>query len=283
MPHPFGDNAEVRRRLIGHLSAETLPRIVQLTVPLFVGVRDREPQLVASGLILEIGTSRFLITATHALRAWPGISISASETLVEIQGDGVTIHTEGCEPGSESDKLDVSVLRLDRRIAELVAADQVLSIADLDLSASAVGQDSFLMSGYPERRNRDGLTGDSITVHAYSLLMHDGDEGLYQALGLDTQAHLALPFDPNDTWDVERQVTAPNFQGISGGGLWRVPSGDAAPLRATRLAAIAVEQHRKGPHRHVLATRVRLVLAAVHERHPDLRASLENALRDAVA
>jgi hypothetical protein len=281
MTHPFGDDSEIRRHLVDHLSAQTLPRIVQLTLPLFAGRRDRAPQLVASGIVLEVGTSRFLITATHVLRDWPGVSISIGDLFFEIRGDRVTIHSEGCEPGSDDDKLDISLLRLEAGLAERIEADQVLMIADLDLSASAVGQDCFLMSGYPERRNRDGLDGESFTVRAYSLLMYDGDEALYQALGLDAQAHLALPFDPNDTWDMERQVAAPNFQGISGGGLWRIQSDDASPLRETRLAAIAVEQHRKGRHRHVLATRVRLILTAVHERYPDLRATLEDALRDA--
>jgi len=77
-------------------------------------------------------------------------------------------------------------------------------------------------------------------------------------------------------------LTAPDLEEISGGGLWRVPIDDA-PVRDTRLAAIAVEQHPKGRDRHVLATRIRTVLSTVHHLHVDLRQPLEAEYRDLVA
>ena len=282
MPHPFGEDIELRRRILTFLSEQTLPRIVRLTMPLFVPDDRGKAQLVASSVILRIGPARVLVTATHVVNDWPGIAINVGDALLQVRGQHATIYTNGTRAGSPEDKLDLSLIRLDPALAERILPFNVTSLADLDLTTPVVGQDPFVLGGYPERRNRDGLKGEQFTAHAYALLMHDGEQALYDAIGADSASQLALPFERNDVWEIERQVTAPNLEGISGGGLWRVPI-DEAPARETRLAAIAVEQHQKGGNRHVLATRIRKVLSTLHQLYGDLRQPLEAEYRDIVA
>jgi hypothetical protein len=251
-------------------------------MPLFVPDARKLPQLVASGVVLQAGPARVLITATHVVNDWPGLAIDPGDELLTVRGQHATLFTNGAAAGSDADTMDVSIIRLEPDLAERILPTNVARLADLDLTVPIVGRDPFVLSGYPVRRNRDGLVGDQFTARAYSLLMHDGDQSLYDAIEADSAAQLALPFEKNDVWDLDKRVNAPDLEGVSGGGLWRVPIHDGA-VADTRLSAIAVEQHPKGRHRHVLATRIRTVLSTIHRLHADLRPTLEAEYRDLVA
>ena len=108
--------------------------------------------------------------------------------------------------------------------------------------------------------------------------MHDGDTPLYAALNADTDSQLVLPFEKKDIWTITGQVSAPDLNGISGGGLWRVPVHDESRIGDTRLAALGIECQAKGRHRHIRATRIRTVLTAVFNSFPDLRPALTAAM-----
>ena len=149
-----------------------------------------------------------------------------------------------------------------------------MTFGDLDFTVPEVGRDPFVLCGFPWRRSDNGLHGDQFTANAYALLMHDGERPLYDAVGMKEDSSLVLPFEKRDVWDIGKRVESPNLEGISGGGLWRVPINDEA-LADTRLAAFAIEQHPKGQHRYVLATRVRPVLQAIYQLNADLRTALE--------
>lgn len=276
MPHPLGNDRERTRQILVYIGNQALPRIIQLTTPLFAPTTRGDPQLVASGIVLEIASARFLITATHVLSGWPDVAISTGDELHPIRGNHVTLHSGGTVPGSEQDRLDVSVVRLEARIAAAIPSTFAACLDDLDFSVMVIGHESFLLSGYPERRNRRGLKGDQFTAQAYSLIIHDGDQALYDAVGADPTLQLVVPFEPNAVWDIEKQMTAPNLRGVSGGGVWRIPI-DRQPVRETRLSAIATEQHRKGRNRHVLATRIRVVLGLIYQHNEDMRGALKEA------
>lgn len=281
MPHPFGNDVRLRQRILSFLGEEALPRIVNLTTPLFSSGLGGRPELVASGVILQVAAARLLITASHVATDWPGFAIVASDKLSIVAGHWTTLRTIGSEPGTTADKADISIIRLEPELADRIPRREILQLTDVDWDSPVIGRDPFLLSGYPERRNRGGLRADTFRARAYTLLLHDANEVLYAAVGADPVASAVLPFEPSEVWTIDGQVTAPNLQGISGGGLWRIPINDG-PLGNTRLAAIAVEQHPKGRHRHVLATRIRGILRAIHDLHPDLRAALELAYQSSV-
>lgn len=282
MPHPIGDDVALRRRILSYLGEQTLPRIVSLTMPIVAPDDRRQPQLVASGVVLEIGPARILISATHVAEQWVGLSINIADEMVLIRGRKLVIHTNDAGPGSEDDKLDTLLVRLDDDLGNRVKAANVSLISDVDLSTPEIGRDPYLLVGYPCSRNRDGLDGDEFTAQAYSLLTHEGDTGLYSALSADSASQLVLPFDKKDVWAMDKQVSAPDLNGISGGGVWRIPIRDSTAVRESRLSAIAVEWHRKGRHKHILCTRVRTILSALYHHYSDLRQPLDDALRSAV-
>jgi hypothetical protein len=281
MPHPFGDDVELRRTILTYLGEQTLPRIVRLSAPLFVADDRGTPVQVATAILLQIGSSRLLVTATHVTVDWPGLAINVGDEFVHVRGKLVTAHSVAVNPGSREDKLDLAVVRLDDSLAQRIDDDHVTTLGDLDLTAPVIGRDPFVLAGYPAKRNSNGLSGDEFTARAYSLLLHDADLSTYAAASIDPSTQLMLPFEKRDTWTIEKQVSAPDLKGISGGGLWRVPINDEA-VRETRLAAIAVEQHPKGVHRHMRATRVSVLLSLVYNLHPDLRAPIANAFDQVV-
>lgn len=278
MPHPFGNDVELRSRIITYLGEQTLPRIVALTSPLFAPNDRRQPDLVGSGIVLQIGGARLLLTATHVSERHAGLSLNVGDELILVRGESLVIHTLDSVAGSDEDEIDVLVVRLDAELADRIRSEHVAQLSDIDFSIPEIGRDPFLLVGYPCSRNRDGLVGDEFTARAYPLLMHDGDTPLYAALNADTDSQLVLPFEKKDIWTITGQVSAPDLNGISGGGLWRVPVHDESRIGDTRLAALGIECQAKGRHRHIRATRIRTVLTAVFNSFPDLRPALTAAM-----
>lgn len=282
MAHPFGDNLQLRSRILEYLRDQALPRIARLTTPLFAPDEQRNHQLVASGIVLRVGPALLLLTASHTVRDWADLLINVGNELHTIRGERWALHSEGEDFGTSRDKLDVSVVRLDESIVERIDSEDVAELEDVDFAIPDIGRDPFLLVGYPEKANRYGLSGDEFNAQTYSLLMHDADAALYVSVAADSDNHIVLPFQKNDTWTVDKRVTAPDLRGISGGGLWRVPTNER-PVGKTLLSAIGVEQHAKGRHPHVLGTRMRIILSVAHRAWPDLRKPLQCAVERAVA
>jgi hypothetical protein len=277
MAHPLGDDVDLRRTIITLVQDNALPRIVGFTHPVFAPDARGKPQVVASALILQIGLAHLLITATHVLKRWPGAAINTGEQFWPVRGQHATLHTDGATSGSDDDKADISIVRLEEDLAGHLTPDGVLSMGDLDLDPPIIGLEPYLVCGYPVSRNRGGLKGREFTAQAYSVIVHDGDQALYTAVGADTSSQFVAPLKPRDVWEMDRQVTAPHLIGVSGGGVWRMPTSKGA-IRDVKLGAIVIEQHRKGRNPHLRGTRTSALLQLVHSQHADLREALESAV-----
>lgn len=119
------------------------------------------------------------------------------------------------------------------------------------------------MVGYPESRNRKALVGEYFTASAYAGLAHQAGAVEYAAVDRDVATQIVLTSDHKDLWSQGRRVAAPNLYGMSVGGVSHVSGRSRRPASRPQLAAIAVEWHRQGKVKEVLATRVQPIVHRV--------------------
>ena len=124
-----------RHGVLAALANDLSAKASAVTVPIYVLDRiNNVPQLIASGLLFEIGESRFLITAGHALD-----DMCEGESAVPVNG-GLSIVTGAksrfCSQNStklEDDKFDVGVVRLSGSAWKSIASSGFLTLGDVAL------------------------------------------------------------------------------------------------------------------------------------------------------
>jgi len=227
------------------------------------------PELVGTCLPVRIGDACILLTAGHVLDLGDErtLAIVVDNELREIRGE-VTRFRPVPERASVGDHIDVGavVLQSDCTPRELLTLSDIELVIPPRSSVSA-----YMVMGYPCSKNRRSLQGERFDAHLYHFLTVDASEAEYHALDRNPDEQLVLPFNRKDVWRPEGKVTAPDLYGISGGGVWHLSPDSGVPLPQARLAAIAVEWHDKVRVKHVLATRIRPLVALLAHRYPGVR------------
>jgi hypothetical protein len=88
----------------------------------------------------------------------------------------------------------------------------------------------------------------------------------YGKLGVDDESHVVLEFDRRQLNTPTGQQTAPNPNGISGGGIWGFRERQGGD---PRLVGITIERHRQ-PVKASVGTRLSVFFEVIRSRWPEL-------------
>ena len=268
-----------RHEVLAALANDLSTKASAVTVPIYV--RDRivnAPKLIASGLLLEIGESRFLITAGHALD-----DMREGESAVPVNG-GLSIVTGAksrfCSQNStklEDDKFDVGVVRLSGSAWESVASSGFLTLGDTALRLPLAPCKDFAFIGYPATKQRRVAKNAILQSFQYRLVASGRPPASYEGLGYDQSVSVLLGFNKRRVWSELGCQSAPDLYGMSGGGVWcfggRLGHASSQPL----LAGIGIEWLRKEKDKVIVATRIDRILEAIVEKYPELGILVQEA------
>jgi hypothetical protein len=247
-------------------------RAMEVTTPAYCPNTRKEPEPVGTAVLLALGDVRFLITAAHVLDLRNGrpMLVQAGGTIMPIGGEVVRIqHTAASKPAD--DHVDIGIVRLSGGEWQSVPGSQFLGWLELDHSASVATLDAFAVVGYVLSQQKNAIKGTELHAWAYRMVAVESQDEVYASLGYDPNVSLVLNFEKRRMWGPEGQHTAPNLYGVSGGGVWRFGRRLRDATGAARLAAVVIECHTKTRHKHILATRVRPIIAALTQRYSDMR------------
>jgi hypothetical protein len=156
-----------------------------------------------------------------------------------------------------------------------------LQWSELDHSPPVVTRDAFAVVGYVLSQQKDALKGTELHAWAYRMVALESLQRSYESLGHEAKINLVLGFDKRSMWGPEGQHTAPALYGMSGGGAWRFGRRLRDATAAARLSGIVIEAHSKARHKHILATRIRPIIAALSQQYPDVREFVANSVTGA--
>jgi len=281
-PSPPHD-AHIRRRaaeLAAH--AESLSRrILEVTAPLYILNADREPEAIGSSVLIMIGEVRLLLTAAHVLdwRKQKPMFAGVSGGLIPVVDGAIRIFAETAKT-VDDDHVDIGVVRLGGDNWQTVPQSAFTTWDELDHAPPIADRHTFALIGYPLTKQRDAIKGTILEARAYPLAALETQPSVYGALGRDPTVSLVLGFDKRQVWSPQGLVTAPDMHGVSGGGVWRFGRRLRNASEAPKLSGIAIEWEKRGRYKHVLATRIRPILAGMARTHPDIGEHIRAAIAE---
>jgi hypothetical protein len=193
--------------------------LVKNVCPIYCESPDRLLSHIGSGVLMQIGESKFILTAAHVLdhRSEGTLCMPGDAELVPI--NGVFRSTDIPDGGSrEDDKVDVGFCRLDEQTVNSIASHSFLSVTEIVADEKPVFGRLYSFVGFPNTRNEVRY---NIRPAPFSFLNTPLTTDLYKHYILDSNIHIAVKYDKKRTVGPNHKpISFPDPHGLSGGGLW---------------------------------------------------------------
>jgi hypothetical protein len=250
--------------------------------------------LIASGVLLQVEDTRFLVTAAHVTdeffcEQWKQIFFGSAsgDDLIPVFTERYCRSKKQTDPNREDDPLDLAVLELKHDIADKLAKFmRFIKLSDLELDPEKLKDGLYLVNGCPDFRaeidemeqtivadNLPYFTGIYSAQHVLPSQISPGDHIVLEVNRIDA------PGDECNRLDLDKA------HGISGGGIWRVLDEgqpiDALDWRRAKLVAIVTDRSVPdimGPVQYLRGTKIKHAVGFIHAGRPGLRSTVEAAI-----
>ncbi len=238
---------------------ELHPIVSEYSYPLFAADNQDRPDLFASCVFIEINNIPYLVTAAHAL-----YEIEKSGSKVHVGAAGIKEITAGGDIRSSrdgKDPLDIAAIPISKKYID----SQEISLLAVD--NTVIGRDfdhphMHCMHGYPCTKNKKFKAVDMqkkiFTTYAFTYAGTIPKGIDFSKYKKDPSLHSALNYSIGKD-NSGKKVNPPKPKGMSGGGLWVIPSSFNA--RKLFLKGILIEQYGKT----VFATNIEQVAKLINE------------------
>jgi hypothetical protein len=231
------------------------------------------PSLIGSGILLDFGKARFLVTAAHVhdeyLENKVALYIGAAPLLELPQPFQTTIVPSGKR---DEDRLDIAFVRLPDSLADEISKSSFfLPFTLIDVNDCFKPQAQYMFTGYPASREKTNYGKRKVKPLRFSYTGKVIPPTRMPELGLFLDAHIAVEFDPEKIFDEYNKPSSfPSPKGMSGGAVW---CGDGnSRLWLTELPVRLVGMGIENPKNQntLVAVRIHLVLAAIAAFNSDI-------------
>ena len=237
--------------------------------------RGRAPRSVGSAVLLRIGGSPYLFTASHVFdNAEPGKAVYAA-----LGGQFVSLARERwrTRPGTSGlDRVDLAIVPLNLDAGKTTGDARFLELHEIDPflnSLDPLPRTGYMAIGYPHTKQPRYLRDGQYQAFAHHFLTHYEPIIPGNKIGADPQLHITVGFDAEDFTGADGGGPLPKPVGMSGGGLWRIPDALSAQSPQGQLVGVIIE-HYGPPHHVIVATRLANPLHALAERNQAARRAI---------
>jgi hypothetical protein len=191
--------------------------------------------------------SRYIVTAAHTREMYPDRRHSISTFSGWVELDQPFLATSVLTVGREKDPVDLAFCRVDEGFAARLNGCEFLTASQIGFGDSAVlggsQRSSYVTLGYPQKSFVKANRGKLITTTELSAfgLSSPASPTKYRQAKLDESRHVALEFNGKHVMTNRGLQRYPDMDGISGGGMFRLPSDEERAIGARpRLSAIVI-------------------------------------------
>ena len=237
-------------------------------VPIFEAKDGASPEFVGSGILIGIGTARFLISAAHIFDSNVPKShfIPLDGELVQIRGHG-RISTPP-EKGRFYDLNDCVFIKLEEPfISSFERSGLFLSASLIEMSDVTSENDVYVFSGFPAALESRDV--EAVAVSRSCLGSQPQSTRIYRKCGCSRESHIVIS-NPTNNWtdSDEKKLRSNNeLEGMSGGGVWKMLN-DSLEMPELVLVGIIIEHHKRLGA--VVGVRINGIVECIREIYPDL-------------
>ncbi|VTR94336.1 unnamed protein product [Gemmata massiliana] len=245
--------------------------------------------LVGSGILFEVATKAFILTASHVFQKQLSymyrhhtVFLSVGKPGVQpIKLDQVVGFFSASEGNTAPTKsMDIAFMDLSEKTADALRAHmRFLHLSDVDISPKDKPRAIYLTYGYPNSLVDEATAKSGSVRYAPLHLVSDayrGDRG--EVPGHKPDEEIVVNYDPKTSENhLGDSVELPDPRGASGCGMWRMAYGiaDFEKWDTAMMKLVAIE-HIRNDKVHVLrGGRISYLVAELAARHPDLVAAIQ--------
>lgn len=230
-PHESTDALRIRDHIaVGQKDA------LSCTYPIYGRAHGRI-RLLGSGFILRVDKTVVVVTAAHVLHQ------RLHATLVLPHFDSLPKELQIIE--GDSNGADLGLILLPNGVVPDPKRVKPVTLSDFGFSSKIDSDTMYCVTGFPLSRNKQKPHG-RFRPAPLAYTASAAEDEVYQSLGRDPEAFLALRYDKRRALDVNlRYVNPLEPTGISGGPVWNLGLFNELVDRpcGRTIAAIAIEQH----------------------------------------
>jgi len=233
------------------------------------------PAAIGSGIILEVGSSLFVVTAAHVLDDATGLgALTATGGL----GKSDSIELKNRPAILAGDPQDICLIGLDLEEKKNWRKLRPLHLGDLGVGDDQRPENWYVMLGYPGQTFSPDPDARIIRSQGFVYSSHAASDPEVLKR-LDSGINVSVEWYPDANrgdWYPDDFVTP---KGMSGCGIWRVPRVNIpANLSAIRPDLVGIATHALTDHKVFVGTRIEHVLAVISGRFPNLANAINLSL-----
>ncbi|MCB1235370.1 MAG: hypothetical protein KDM91_09885 [Verrucomicrobiae bacterium] len=232
-------------------------------IPL-VGVDDGgNPELIGSGVFLNIGDRKFILSATH-------VFTDNKETTIYVDGSGSLNELSGTRYGADRDKEDITFMEIDKDTSDLISTTYgSLPIALVEMSDTTAEGEIYSLTGYSQDRQQAKPNERKFITQRSAYNGTASRDRSYRKCHVSSDSHIVIDISKNCArTDDGNIVVPPTLHCMSGGAVWKKVAEGAPGIPGVRLVGITIEKH--DLIGAAVATRINFVIEAIRQKFPEL-------------
>jgi hypothetical protein len=194
----------------------------------YLKLKDGEPHPHATGIFTNIQNNYFLITAAHVIEnQQTEIYVGYDKHKVTRLGGELTINQMTTNEKRVDDKIDIAILKLDdESIGYVKQRYKFLDYSELGINHKTKILPYYSAIGFPASQNKFNKYKNQLNSKPFIFTTMPADDKIYTELNCKKFLNLIVHYDKKKVieYSTNKTQTGPDPYGISGGGLWYVPT-----------------------------------------------------------
>lgn len=238
--------------------------------------RDKKPEQIASGVLLEIKNHLFLLTSAHVFD-----DIQKFPLLIPTNsGFTKTNFSAACLPNTDEnrvgDKIDLAYIKLNFDLKKNFSQGiSPLTLNNVDTTDYKEKDDIYTFSGFPYRKTK--YKENTIQSELYSFTGGLAPKETYDNLNYSPNTNILIDFNRKKTINILGDIsTAPMPHGISGGGIFSYSKDISRLVTGNNIYRLVGIGHSYHEAQKILAgTSINLYLEIIYRNNPTLINNLD--------
>ena len=181
------------------------------------------PIALATCVLYENNSIYYLITASHVFE---GKDIPLSNIGILINDEYSLLHGKLIYTNNTENKIDLAIMQLyDHFAKDIMNEYTFLKNDNIDTSHKLTNKIEYLMAGFPTTKTKIKDYNKTIRREQFILLTQGSDREKYKKLNYNSNGHIMVDVkNTRDFKNITIDATVPFLHGVSGSGLWYLPS-----------------------------------------------------------
>jgi hypothetical protein len=213
------------------------------------------------GVLVYLQGEYFLITAAHLLNTenWGTLVMPGSQsTTINLQSELCSSYLES----KDGHQIDFSILRFYPKMHKYLIIYTPITEDEVMMNHQVIERYNYLVSGYPIRKIK--RKGKTFEIQHFSFLTRALHRKKFARYGLDEKLHCLVAYHKwFHNYGTNFTFQAVNPQGISGSGLFFIPSFNQQQIDALQISLVAVMIENHVEHGFLAAIKIDSIMEVI--------------------